>query len=92
MWVDTFGRVAEYEKEQAATKLAVRKRRGGYEVAPSLALDKKLYDEPLTLVVKNPEGKITASQDSVSLKAKRTGDAYVFDFNPHGGKINIAER
>ena len=92
VWVDTFEHVAAYKKEQEATRLNIRKRRNGYDVVPSLPLDKRLFSSLLTLVIKNPKGKVTASQDGIQLQAKRTGDGYIVDFNPHGGEVSIIEK
>ena len=59
-------------------------------ITPKLKLDRKLFAEPLTLVIKGKQiKKISVRQDGKKLPVQLHTDKAVFDFNPYGGTIKI---
>lgn len=88
IWVGTFREVAAYIAERDAVKLEVNKGDMRIDIVPSLSLDAELYNVPLTMVV---EGvlKVKAFQDGEPLKVSVRNGKTCFDFNPHGGKVEV---
>ena len=89
IWVATFSEVAAYIKEQKNTKLSIQPIKGGYEVTPSLNLDKNLFKEPLTLVISTEEKRVRVVQDGKRLPLTCKKGETLAEFNPYGGHIFI---
>ena len=89
IWVATFCQVAAYTKEQQHITFNTHNKRNGMVLLPKLNLDKRLFNEPLTMVIKTngklPHVKQGGKQLPVSMKA----DKALFDFSPNGGKIKV---
>ena len=89
-WVGTFSEVAAYMEESKNVRLDIAKDGNSFTITPSLPLDKELYTEPLTMVVKK-EGvrNIAAKQDNKELPVKVGADKITFSFDPYGGAIQV---
>jgi Predicted xylanase/chitin deacetylase len=93
IWVGTFREVAAYVKEQKAITYDIADTEKGFSVTPELALDKKLFTEPLTAVIEqNNIRKVVIRQGKKRLKAQIFPDKVLFDFNPFGGRIEVEIR
>ena len=93
IWVGTFREVAAYLKEKEAVQLEIAQSGNELCIRPQLPLDKKLFTEPLTLVI---EGcgikKMVVRQDRKKIPVVLLADKAYFDFNPHGGEIRVKIR
>ena len=90
IWVGTFREVAAYVEEKGATQLDIVCEKNHLRITPELTLDKELFIEPLTLVIKGKQiKKISARQDGKKLPVQLHTDKAVFDFNPYGGVIEV---
>lgn len=90
IWIGTFAEVCAYVKERQSVQLDVVKKRSSYKVTPHLKLDSKQFTVPLTMVVKNGKIRMKVKQNGNTLPVRTIGDEALFDFNPHGGSINIS--
>lgn len=79
--------MSAYVKERDGVKLVAKEKRHRLEVTPSVALDKRLFHEPLTLVVE--ASVVEAVQDGRRLSVERRGGKSIFEFDPQGGKVII---
>ena len=87
IWVATFHDVAAYVAERDTISLDIKETKNGFVVTPQLSLNKEIFFQPLTLVVK---GEVTeATQGKKKLPLTKKDDNSLFDFDPHGGKIQI---
>lgn len=88
IWVGTFKDVATYVAERDAVTLKINNKKGKVNVTPSLPLDSKLFNAPLTMCV---EGivPIKVTQGKTVIEVTRVDKKAYFDFNPRGGKIVI---
>lgn len=90
IWVGTFREVASYIKEREKIQLRVSDEKDGLVITPELKLDKKLFTESLTMVVKGQKTKgVSVIQDRKQLPANVLGDKIIFDFNPYNGPIKV---
>lgn len=91
IWVGTFREIAAYIKERVHLELKVDKlNNGNTTITPQLKLDKNLFTEPLTLVIeKDGISKITITQDKKRITVNMHPNKVIFDFDPHGGPIQI---
>lgn len=90
IWVGTFCEVAAYIEERKTIQLDIVRKKNHLQVTPKLNLDKELFTEPLTLVIKGEQiKKISVRQDKKKLPVRLSADKAVFDFNPYGGTIKI---
>lgn len=90
IWVGTFCEVAAYVKERKNIQLDITKKKSSFKVLPRLALNNKLFNEPLTMVVsKNGKSEIKVRQANRTLAVKSIGKKYIFSFDPYGGEISI---
>lgn len=90
VWVGTFCEVAAYVEESRNTRLQVEEQGDRLAVTPEMALDKELFDEPLTLVVGDVgDGHVTAWQDGKNLSVVVRDGKALIDFNPSGGTVRI---
>lgn len=90
IWVGTFREVAAYVEEKGATQLDIVCEKNHLRITPELTLDKELFIEPLTLVIKGKQiKKISVRQDGKKLPVLLHTDKAVFDFNPYGGVIEV---
>lgn len=90
IWVGTFRDVSAYIKEENAISYIIKNTSKGFIVTPSLQLDKNLFTEPLTAVIKQTDIKtIKVFQNYKKLKSRILPDKVLFDFDPYGGAINI---
>ncbi|EKU89621.1 polysaccharide deacetylase family protein [Bacteroides oleiciplenus] len=91
IWIDTYCKVAAYVKERKNIQLDITKKKSSFKITPRLALDDKLFSEPLTMVVsKNGKSEIKVSQGKQVLAVKDAGDKFTFSFDPHGGAIKVS--
>ena len=91
IWVGTYCEVAAYVKERKNIQLDITKKKSSFKITPRLALDDKLFCEPLTMVVsKNGKSEIKVSQGKQELAVKDAGDKFIFSFDPHGEVIKIS--
>ena len=91
IWVDTFEKVSAYTKARNNVQLDVAKYESNIQITPRLALDSRLFTEPLTMVVKKNSNhtKIIVHQNGKELKVKEKNNYLIFDFNPFGDTIDI---
>ena len=87
LWVAPLCDVAAYLKERDHTQLVVKQTADGFTITPKTALDSKLLQQPLTLMVNAPVG--TAMQDGRTLDCIQKGDVTLININPNGGKIVV---
>lgn len=88
IWVDTFREIAAYLKENKELTYDIQKNGNELTITPSLALDSKLFDRSLTLVIENEKiQKVDATQDGKALHVTVDSGKAVFDFNPYGGVV-----
>lgn len=85
VWVDTFHDISAYTKERDAISLKTKVRKQEIIVTPTLSLDKKLFYQPLTMIVQ--QNLLSATQDGKQLSITNKNNHSLIDFNPHGGKI-----
>lgn len=91
VWVGTFREVVSYIKEREETKLEVVNRRNTLLITPELKLNKEIFTEPLTMVIKGKElKKVSVKQDKKNLPIHIVDDKILFDFNPYGGTIKVS--
>ena len=70
--------------------MRVSDEKDGLVITPELKLDKKLFTESLTMVVKGQKTKgVSVIQDRKQLPANVLGDKIIFDFNPYNGPIKV---
>lgn len=87
IWIGTFHDVAAYEKERYSISLNVKRQDKKIIVEPTLNLDPKIFNIPLTLIV---NGNIaSAKQQGRDLKITRKGNNCLVDINPDGGVVEI---
>lgn len=92
VWVATFHDVAAYVKERDSIKWKFeRKGRNQILITPELSLDKDLFSEELTMVIEKKDiDKATVEQDGKQLQVNISLNKVFFDFNPHGGIIEVS--
>lgn len=92
VWTGTFREIAAYQAERDNLKLHIRRRKNRCIITPELSLDKKLFCEPLTLVL---QGDFMTKKEISVIQGKRRlpvivkNNKLIFDFQPGGGKIRI---
>lgn len=87
LWIATFHDVAAYVKERDEVVLQTKAKKRKMLVKPSLALDKRIFVMPLTLII--PEKVTKARQGNhVLLIQSRNGEKYV-DVDPFGKTIKL---
>lgn len=90
IWVATFRQVASYIKERDEIRLKVSDKKDGLVITPKLKLDKKLFAEPLTMVIEGQEvKKVSVIQNREQLSVNASGNKIIFDFNPYNGPIKV---
>jgi hypothetical protein len=91
IWVGTFLEVASYIKERDKIKIKVSAEgKKQLKITPELQMDKKLFVEPLTLVVKRAGIKgVEVKQGKKKLSTRIFLDKVMFDFNPYSGPIQV---
>lgn len=89
LWIGTFRAVCAYTKERDNVRIAVKERRKKITVTPTMTLDARIFDEPLTLVVDCHVA--SATQDGRRLTVTRRGGKSLVDFMPGGGVVTIAK-
>lgn len=90
IWVGTFREVAAYTKEREDIQLKISNHKDGLTIIPQMTLNKKLFTEPLTMIVEGEEMEaVSVKQGRKKLEARILGDKVIFDFNPYGGKIKV---
>ena len=88
IWVATFKDVAAYVAERDSIILTQKQKRGKVVVWPSLSLDARLFNVPLTMCVEGcADCRVVQDGERIEVYY-RGGNAY-FEFDPHGGKIII---
>lgn len=88
LWVGTFAEVAAYTREQKEITFEVIKQKNGLTIIPHLSLDKAVFTEPLTGVVKGYK-RVSVRQGGKELDTRKQDDAFLFDFDPFGEPIEI---
>ncbi|MCD7914182.1 MAG: polysaccharide deacetylase family protein [Tannerellaceae bacterium] len=90
IWVATFCEVAAYREERDRIQLEVTENENEWTVTLYLELDKKVFDEPLTLVVEHVgHAKVTVRQGMEPVAVQRKDDRIVFDFDPYGEPVRV---
>lgn len=92
VWIGTFQEIAAYQTERDNLQLHLRHRKNGCIITPELPLDKKLFCEPLTLVLQGlflSKKDISVTQGKQKLPIVVKNGQLIFDFQPHGGRIRI---
>lgn len=90
IWVGTFQEVAAYKKEWDYINCQLVATKKGFEIIPNLPLDKKIFTEPLTMVIENSNlQKIIIKQGNKKIPSQILSDKIIFDFNPYGDVIQI---
>ena len=97
IWVGTFREVAAYIREKDDIQLKVSETKKGLTITPEMTLNRKLFTEPLTMVVEGREVKrelkgVSVKQGKKRLPIRIAGDKLLFDFNPYAGKIKVSFR
>lgn len=88
IWVDTFEMIATYTKTRNNTRLDICKDDKSIRITPRSSLDRKLFSQPLTMVIRIPQYASTkARQDGKILPVNVCSNKAVFEFNPYGGEI-----
>jgi peptidoglycan/xylan/chitin deacetylase (PgdA/CDA1 family) len=87
LWVAPLCEVAAYIKERNNIRIKVKRHGHGYIIVPKMTLDKHVFREPLTLIVRGTVAR--AKQDGHSLKVSRNGHTSLLDIQPCGGKIYL---
>ena len=88
LWIAPLRDVGAYVAERNAVRLKVKQGRGKTIVRPTLKLDRKLFNHPLTLVI-HTSASVTATQDGRQLNVAMHGTKATMDFDPNGGEIVI---
>ena len=97
IWVGTFREVAAYIRERDDIQLKVLETKKGLTITPEMTLNRKLFTEPLTMVVEGREVRrelkgVFVKQGKKRLPIRIAGDKLLFDFNPYAGKIKVSFR
>ena len=97
IWVGTFREVAAYIRERDDIQLKVSETKKGLTITPEMTLNRKLFTEPLTMVVEGREVRrelkgVFVKQGKKRLPIRIAGDKLLFDFNPYAGKIKVSFR
>ena len=87
LWVATLHDVLAYTAERDTIRLEVKPQKGVLIVTPTCPLDKKLFTQPLTLVISAEATEAKQGKKTLSLTSK--GNRTLLDFDPHGGKIVV---
>lgn len=87
IWVATFHDVAAYVAERDTISLDIQHDKGDMTVTLRNPLDKKIFFQPLTLVVSAEVSEV--KQGRRKLKFTYKGGKTLFDFDPNGDKILI---
>ncbi|NDV81992.1 polysaccharide deacetylase family protein [Bacteroides sp. 51] len=90
IWVGTFHDVGAYLKEFEELECEITRKGSKITITPHLALDKELFNEPLTMVVEE-EGlkKVSAIQGEKELTVRSLPGKAMFEFDPYGGIIEV---
>ena len=91
VWVGTFREVAAYEKERDSIRLEVIVKTNHIKITPIQKLDKKLFNEPLTMVVENHSKKIKTVRQGIKKipHQKLSSEKTIFNFDPNGKPVYI---
>ncbi|MGN8994437.1 MULTISPECIES: polysaccharide deacetylase family protein [Bacteroides] len=93
VWVGTFCEVVSYLKEKEAIHLRVTEKKNKLYIVPELSLDKKLFTEPLTMVIEGKTiKKLSVRQGKKKLPVQLRSDKAFFDFDPFGDEIIVTIR
>ena len=85
-----FREVAAYIRERDDIRLKVSETKKGLTITPEMTVDKKLFTEPLTMVIEcKGVGEVFVKQGRKPLPAHISGEKVLFDFNPYAGKIKV---
>lgn len=87
IWIATFHDISAYIAERDAIILDIKAKKNGYIVKPVLSLDKSIFHQPLTLVVKGKIAGVKQKGKNLSVTYKEGNS--LFNFDPHGGTIHI---
>lgn len=72
IWVGTFREVAAYIRERDDIRLNVSTHKRGLTITPEMTLDKKMYTEPLTMVL------VGEAVEKVSVKQGKSSFPHIF--------------
>jgi len=91
LWVATFADVMAYTKERDHMVLTVKPSGSqGLDITPMLALDKAVFNRPLTLELgKRNLAKVQATQGSKKLKVYGDQERALVDIDPWGGVVSV---
>jgi peptidoglycan/xylan/chitin deacetylase (PgdA/CDA1 family) len=91
IWVDTFANISRYNQERDHATLDVKQGAAGAECTLTCALDPKVYDQPLTIVIPTAGAQsATAERNGSPVPAITKGDVILIDAAPGGGVIKVS--
>ena len=88
VWIATFHDVCAYVTERDTITLETKQKGNTLTVTPKMPLDKRIYHQPLTLVIEGCQPK-QVRQQRQTLTLIRHDDRTLVNFDPHGGEIEI---
>lgn len=92
LWTGRLQDMMAYVKEREATTLDIKRRGKTISIVPTMTLDSRIFNYPLTMVVSGGGriSRIKATQDGRDLAVSLRNDGTAtFDFNPNGGTIKV---
>ena len=90
IWVGTFLEIASYVKESENVRLSVTPQKNGLICKTEMTLDKKLFTEPLTLVIEiTGVTSVKAIQKGKKLPVTIASDKICIDFMPGDSPVKI---
>lgn len=90
IWVGTFLEIASYVKESENVRLSVTPQKNGLICKTEMTLDKKLFTEPLTLVIEiTGVTSVKATQKGKKLPVTIASDKICIDFMPGDSPVKI---
>lgn len=87
VWVATFHDVAAYAAERDSLQLDITMAKGEIQVTPHLALNPKLFTQPLTMVVETEVTEVRQEKTNLPFTTKK--GQTIFRFDPFGDVIRI---
>ena len=91
IWVGTFREVSAYVTERDSTRLKIVKKKNKLKISLFHSLNRKLFNQPLTLIVNTSERALKSVKQGTSeiIFRQTSPSEIVFDFDPSGKQIII---
>lgn len=91
IWIGTFKAVSAYIKEVEIITIKTSLKKNIYTLTPNISLDKKLFTEPLTMILElNQTKKISIKQNGKKISPQKIStNQILFNFDPNGKPIQI---